>query len=130
MDVTTHDISQDPFVKWVGVIEDVKDPLAVGRAKVRIIGWHVEDKTQLSTNDLPWALPLMPVTAANLLPNYKPGDWVCGFFLDAYMGQQPVILGVFPAIPQGSSFLKAAAKYAVKTYVNSQTGGLGGQFID
>ena len=28
------------FVWWVGVVEDVKDPLASGRARIRIFGWH------------------------------------------------------------------------------------------
>lgn len=126
--VQTHHIGLDGFIWWMGVIEDVKDPLAIGRAKVRIIGWHTEDKTQLSTNDLPWAVPLMPVTDANKLPNYKPGDWVAGWFMDGMLGQQPLILGVTPAVPQGSPF-GAAVKFAVKTYVNSQTGGVGGQFI-
>lgn len=121
MDPLTYFVGMDGFVWFMGVIEDIGDPLKVGRAKVRIIGWHTEDKTKLSTNDLPWAVPLMPVSDSTKVPNYKVADWVCGFFMDGKLGQQPVILGVFPAIPQGSLF-KTIAKTAVKEYIKSQTG--------
>lgn len=120
-DPQTHHIGLDGFIWFMGVIEDTKDPLGVGRAKVRIIGWHTEDKTKLSTNDLPWAVPLLPVTDAATVPTYKPADWVAGFFMDGSLGQQPVIMGVFPAIPQGG-FFKKIVKTAVKKYVKSQTG--------
>ena len=123
-EVMQYQVGADGFVWWMGVVESLQDPLKVGRAKVRIIGAHVEDKSQLSTNDLPWAIPLMPVSGATAVPNYKPGDWVVGFFMDGELRQQPIIMGVLPAIPQGGfgSFLKKAAKVAVKTYIRSQTG--------
>jgi len=111
----------DGCIWWVGVIEDVSDPLKVGRAKVRIIGWHTEDANQLSTNDLPWAVALAPCTDATKVPNYKVADWVAGFFMDGKLGQQPIILGVYPAIPQGSRF-GSVVKTAVKKYVKSQSG--------
>jgi hypothetical protein len=121
MDPLTYLIGMDGFVWFMGVIEDTADPLKVGRAKVRIVGHHTEDKLKLSTNDLPWAMPLAPVTDATRVPNYKPSDWVVGFFMDGKLAQQPIILGVLPAIPQGSPF-KSLAKVAVKTYIKSQTG--------
>lgn len=89
----------DGFYWWMGVVELVEDTLKLGRAKVRIIGWH-EDESALSVFDLPWAYPVLPVSSATAVPNYKPGDWVIGFFLDGKLAQQPMILGVLPTIEQ------------------------------
>lgn len=96
----TFHIGQDGFIWFVGVIESLDDPLRVGRAKVRIFGWHTESRDMLPTAALPWAYPLLPITQSTNVPNYRVGDWVAGFFLDGTLGQQPVIFGVFPAIPQ------------------------------
>lgn len=96
----TFELGHDGFVHFIGVIESLDDPLAVGRCKVRIFGVHDKNTDNLSTDDLPWAMPLMPVTQATTLPNYRNGDWVCGFFLDAKLAQSPVILGVFPSVAQ------------------------------
>lgn len=95
-----YQIGMDGFVWFVGVVESMSDPLNAGRCKVRIFGWHDKDTDNLSTDDLPWAVPVLPVTAATMLPNYRPGDWVMGFFMDAHLGQQPYITGVFPSIAQ------------------------------
>jgi len=99
-DAHTFQLGMDGFIWFVGVIEDIVDPLNMGRAKVRIIGWHEGDTVKLSTADLPWAYPIAPVTQARNMPNYHPGDWVVGWFLDGKFGQQPMIIGIFPGIPQ------------------------------
>ena len=50
---------------YYGVVEDrVSDPLKLGRCKVRVVGLHTEDKTQLPTAELPWATILQPVYSA------------------------------------------------------------------
>jgi hypothetical protein len=90
------------FVWWIGIVEDRQDPLKLGRCRVRCVGWHAEDKVNLPTNMLPWAIPSYPV---NQTQTYAPkeGDMVFGFFTDGENAQSPVMLGVFPSIP-----LKAA----------------------
>ena len=90
------------FIWWIGVVEDRQDPLKLGRCRVRCVGWHAEDKMNLPTNMLPWAIPSYPV---NQSQTYAPkeGDMVFGFFTDGENAQIPVMLGVFPSIP-----LKAA----------------------
>jgi len=98
-DPQTFRIGMDGFYWFVGVIESLEDPMKVGRCKVRIIGWHAADKAQLSTNELPWSYPVLPITQATTPPNYKVGDWVVGFFLDGKLGQQPMLFGVLPAAP-------------------------------
>jgi hypothetical protein len=53
------------FTWWFGVVEDRKDPEKLGRCKVRIIGYHTEDTGILPSSDLPWALPMTPITSAS-----------------------------------------------------------------
>jgi hypothetical protein len=90
------------FTWWMGFVEDRQDPLKLGRVRVRCMGWHSEDKMNLPTNMLPWAMPCYPT---NQPDPYAPkeGDMVFGFFVDGESAQEPIILGVFPSIP-----LKAA----------------------
>ncbi len=35
---------KDDFTPFIGVVEDVNDPLMSGRVKVRCIGWHPKDR--------------------------------------------------------------------------------------
>ena len=86
------------FTWWVGFIEDRKDPLKLGRCKVRCVGWHADDKMRLPTKDLPWAMPSLPVNN-NITYTSKEGDMVFGFFVDGENAQELVMLGVMPGIP-------------------------------
>lgn len=99
-------IGQDGFVWWIGVVEDINDPLTLGRCKVRCFGYHPAKSTNLvPTEDLPFALSIHPLNTPNLYGTPRVGEWVFGFFLDALSAQEPAILGYLPAIPQ------AAAEY-------------------
>lgn len=86
------------FVWWTAVVVDRKDPANLGRCKVRIIGWHDENKNLLPVEDLPWAQILLPVNGSKAISLPKEGDWVAGYFLDGDYGQMPVIIGVYPGI--------------------------------
>jgi len=111
---TVDYIGKNQFVWWQGIVEDVLDPMKVGRVKVRVIGYHNPNKDELATVDLPWALPIMPVTSASTTgigyssTGLVPGSLVIGFFRDGSLAQQPVIFGSIPGIPldgpPGSSF--------------------------
>lgn len=85
----------DKFCWWFGTVEDVDDPLQVGRCRVRILGYHTDNKQRIPTNTLPWAYPMMPVnTPQKSVPaGLEVGTWVLGFFQDGENAQQPVILG-------------------------------------
>ena len=99
-------IGQDGFVWWIGIVEDINDPLTLGRCKVRCFGYHPAKSTnQVPTEDLPFALTIHPLNTPNLYASPKVGEWVFGFFLDSMSAQEPAILGYLPAIPQ------AAAEY-------------------
>lgn len=96
------------FHWFVGVVEDRFDPLKAGRIRVRVYGYHTDDKTQIPTEELFWAQTLMPVTSpsnsnVSETPRLIEGTTVVGFFLDGDMAQQPVIMGSVPGIPQTSA---------------------------
>lgn len=91
---------------YTGVIEDrTSDPLKLGRCKVRIFGLHSENKQELATADLPWAIVMQPVTSAAMSGiGFSPvgpveGSWVVVIFTDPDK-QQPVIIGTLGGIPQ------------------------------
>ena len=99
MDQTTVFTGMNGFVWWIGVVENRKDPLNVGRCQIRVFGWHTDDKNLIPTSDLPWAQPVLPVNNSKTFTTPIEGDWVIGFFFDGPLGQAPVYFGVLPGIP-------------------------------
>ena len=95
----------DGFVWFTGVVEDRNDPDALGRVRVRCLGFHTEDLNDIPTADLPWATVMHPVTDPSMqglgnTPSFLvEGSWVVGFFSDAREKQQPIIMGSLPGIP-------------------------------
>jgi len=83
---------------WIGVVEDNKDPLRVYRCRVRIFGWHTEDKIMIPTEDLPWAQASLPVNNSLTFSVPQIGEWVHGHFLDGESGQFPIYTGVLPGV--------------------------------
>jgi hypothetical protein len=97
------------FVWWQGVIEDRIDPLKLGRCRVRILGYHTDNKEDgkgIPTEHLPWATPTQPITSAAMngvgTTPLGPveGTWVFGFFRDGEDAQEPVMMGTFGGIPE------------------------------
>ena len=104
----TNFLGRDGFRWWIGQIppENAHGGQINGagwgnRFKVRIMGYHPYDLTELPDEDLPWAQCLLPTTsgtgAGNNATSVKisPGDVVFGFFLDTDNAQTPVIMGCF-----------------------------------
>lgn len=105
MQVTDY-IGSDGFVWWVGEVEDNKDPLNLGRVKVRIYGWNTggnnkEDYVKkLPTEALPWANCLVPTDKPQIKQVgsnacLQEGAMVVGFFMDGEQGQIPMVMGAF-----------------------------------
>jgi len=93
------------FKWWIGVVEDRVDPAQLGRCRVRIIGYHTEDLVELPTTELPWAVPIMPMTSASIsgvgeTPAFVEGTTVVGFFSDGEDEQVPIIFGTLPGKPR------------------------------
>jgi len=99
----------DGFVWFTGVVEDRNDPDALGRVRVRCLGFHTEDLNDIPTADLPWATVMHPVTDPSMqglgnTPSFLvEGSWVVGFFSDAREKQQPIIMGTLPGKPTNTS---------------------------
>ena len=104
--MATNFMGKDGFIWWQGVVEDRHDPLFLGRCRVRILGWHTEDKIEMPTESLPWAFPIQPITsAAQTGVGTSPtgpveGTWVVGFFRDGEAAQEPVFFGTLGGIPE------------------------------
>jgi hypothetical protein len=94
---------------FIGVVEDRNDPNKMGRIRVRAYGIHPDNKEDVSTEQLPWAIPIMPYTSAStsgvgLSPTGPvEGTWVFGFFVDGKEFGQPMILGTLPGAPTDPS---------------------------
>ena len=84
---------------FLGVVEDRKDPLKIGRCKVRCFGFHTENLETLPTEDLPWAQLLIPANSDYEIKPPKECSWVVGFFKDGKYCQEPMILSLLPGIP-------------------------------
>ena len=98
-------IGRKGFTWFVGVIEDRNDPVKLGRLRVRCFGWHTEDKGQIPTDKLPWAMPMNSINSAQTNnigtspTGLVEGAWVIGFFLDGDRAQEPVVMGTLATIP-------------------------------
>ena len=95
------------YVWFIGVVEDRLDPLRMGRVRVRVYGWHSEDRqSKLKTQELPWAQVIQAPTSAAMgdigeTPlGMVEGTWVTGFFLDGTRYQRPIVIGSFSGIPK------------------------------
>jgi hypothetical protein len=120
------------FVWWQGVVEDRKDPLKLGRCRVRILGYHTDNKIDgegIPTEHLPWAYPSQPITSAAMngigtTPlGAVEGTWVFGFFRDGKAAQEPVMTGTFGGIPEAVSnpskgFNDPNGTYPLSTHLN------------
>jgi len=95
----------DGFLWFYGVVEDRQDPYLIGRVRVRCFGHHTGDKTELPTEDLPWAQVMLPVTSAGISgigqspTGLVEGSHVFGFFRDGEARQEPVVMGSLPGYP-------------------------------
>ena len=82
---------------FIGVVEDIHDPLKLNRVRVRVFGKHTEDITLLPTENLPWCNTVMPNTSASVSGvgqtlGLVHGSWVFGTFIDPNE-QEALILG-------------------------------------
>lgn len=102
-----HGVDYGAYKWWVGSVEDRDDPLKIGRVRVRINGYHPDDKGLVPTEALPWAITINPITDAGqkgvgMAPvGLQVGSQVTGFFLDGENAQMPAVTGVLVGAPNG-----------------------------
>ena len=89
-------------IRWfLGVVEDILDPLHLGRVRVRIYGIHDALHENVDPTDLPWATVVAPITdpgVSGMVSPYgvQPGAQVFGIFMDGKTSQIPLVLGSIP----------------------------------
>lgn len=88
-----------PFKWFIGVCEDRNDPEKIGRIKIRIFGFHSDNRDQIKTEDLMWAQVMMPTTSSGIggigtsPSGIVEGSHIVGFFMDGEAAQNPVVIG-------------------------------------
>ena len=122
--------NKDGFNWWIGVVENRQDPEKLGRCKVRIFGYHTDSKELLPTKDLPWCIPIQPITsAANSGIGSSPlgpveGTWVIGFFLDGEDCQQPAMFGTISTKAAKQTFVRQNADATPRKETNNPNDGI------
>lgn len=120
MNTAVDSLLDQAFAWFTGVVEDINDPLEMGRMRVRCIGYHSESKTEIPTDALPWATPVMPINSAGVsgigvsATGVLQGSWVVGFFRDGRSAQDPIVLGTIPTSTAKSDSSKGFADPAGK----------------
>ncbi len=99
--MTTMNMGEEGFRWFLGIVEDIVDPMQLGRVKVRILNEYDEG---IETGDIEWAHVMLPTTSGTVqgvgdTPCLSVGSNVIGFFLDSQEKQLMMILGSYPTIP-------------------------------
>jgi len=101
----TRFIGEEKFLWFFAEVININDQYKLGQCQIRIDGFHDE----LVDEDLPWAMPLLPITSASYqTPEFSEvgvsptgimvGSFVMGFFADGSEARVPVIMGTMPAV--------------------------------
>jgi len=85
---------------FLAEVRNIKDPDRQGRVQIRIYGLH-DDTQNITDTNLPWALPILPVTSAStaktgtIPTGMEIGSRVVGTFLDSDTKKYPIIFGTY-----------------------------------
>lgn len=108
---STQRVGNDGYIWFTGVVEDIDDPLQLGRLRVRILGDHTQSTKNIPTESLPWAYLMNSPLSSSMqgigdspTGMYVKGAWVKGFYWDGIDKQQPVITHSFGGIPESIPF--------------------------
>lgn len=108
---------------FIGNIEDINDPLQLGRVRVRYYGYHTENEIDLPTEALPWAIHMKPITggASTSPTGMHLNNTVIGIFADGPVAQYPIILGIISGINARPG---SRENSTTEQILNNQSGGI------
>lgn len=95
-----YDFYGDKFKWFVATVREISPDRT--KVRLRVFGVHrMDDVTDVSDGDLPYAVVLMPTTAgegsnSNMTHGLQEGDMVVGFYADGDDCMQPIVVGVVP----------------------------------
>ena len=100
----------DTVRSFIGIVEDIRDPMRLGRVRVRVYGLHSANTEDIQVTDLPWAQVSLPTTEGGVdgigrKSGLQVGALVNGIFLDGKNSQLPLITGAIPVI-HSQSFIQ------------------------
>ena len=114
-----------PF--YIGIVESRMDPLKMGRVQVRVFDVHSEFKSDVPTEDLPWAICIQPAESASISgvgnsgAKYLEGSMVWVFFHDGDSKQCPVIIGSAHGFPIAKTPFLSTGATEFSAGISSQT---------
>lgn len=124
--MTTQRIGEEGLRWFIGSVEDnLSDPKQLGRVRVRVFNEH--DDPSITTDQLPWATPIMPpMYASHKQVGRSPtgiavGSIVFGFYLDGQEKQFPMIWGTYSKLPDGTPASNDIPQLALGTNTIKQT---------
>jgi hypothetical protein len=108
-------MGSDGRVFWfLGIVEDIDDPLQIGRVRIRNIEDHNPSQSEyVETTDLPWAIPFTSINSSSRFgigispTGINVGSYVFGFYLDGEKKTKPAYLGTWPV------YAEETAKHSV-----------------
>lgn len=84
-----------------GFVEDINDPLKLGRCRVRLIGYHTDDINKIPTNHLPWSMVINPSNLDVVKPPRLNSQVLC-ISLDDFF-QDILVIGVLNGIDEDNN---------------------------
>lgn len=106
-------IISNSFTPFFGFVEDINDPTKNGRVRVRVTGYHTQNKGVLATDDLIWYTCLVNNSESEkgigTNPKYNVGSMVFGYFIDNQL-QNGFIVGSFNGMPNGENDINRLAR--------------------
>lgn len=118
--MSSVNIGSEGFKWFVGVVEDLEDPLKLGRIRVKIFQEH---DNGIEKEDLHWAPIMMPPTSASLggvgisPTGILVGSYCFGFYIDSVYKQMPMVIGTWHKMPDLDPEKSDVTKLATGTQI-------------
>lgn len=107
-------IQTDAFTPFFGVVEDIDDPMKLGRVRVRLHGYHSPNKAEIPTEYLQWFSCVVNNSSTVLGRGHSPtgyevGSTVFGYMTDPML-QTGIVIGALAGRSSGINDVSALAR--------------------